>query len=77
MVKEFWVIEPGGVVHGHLLSKAAVAKIWPVAHLSIADTNQVGQAVSGDVCQVNGLGAVRKDEAWTFFLVYDLMDFLR
>src|SRR5258708_21689326 len=69
LVEEIRSIEPGSVIHGHLSPKASIAQVRPVAYLTIANTQQVGQSVATHVCQVHRLLSIREDERGTFFLV--------
>ena len=68
------VVEPGRVVHRDLGAEAAVAQVGPVADLAVADADEVGQAVAGQVGEVDGLRAVGEDEARALLLVERLRD---
>ena len=63
------VVEPGRVVHGHLGAEAAIAQVGPVADLAVADADDVGQAVAGEIGEVDGLCAVGEDDARALLLV--------
>ena len=68
------IVEPRRVVHRHPGAKAAVAEVRPVAHLAVAEADDVGEAVAGDVGQVDGLGPVGKDDAGTLFFIERVRD---
>ncbi len=68
------VVEVGRVVHGDLGAEAAVAQVGPVADLAVADAHQVGEAVAAQVGEIDGLGAVGKDQPRAFFFVQRLRD---
>ena len=68
------VVEPGRVVHTDLGAEAAVAQVGPVADLAVADARQVGQAVAGQVGQVDGLRAVGEHQTGAFFFIQRLSD---
>ena len=68
------VVEPGRVVHRHLGAEAAVAEVGPVADFAVADADDVGQAVAGEVGEVDGLRAVGEDDARALLLVERLRD---
>ncbi len=68
------VVEPRRVVHRDLGAEAAIAQVGPVADLAVADADDVGQAVAGQVGEVDGLRAVGEDDARAFLLVERLRD---
>ena len=69
--------EPGRVVHGHFRAEAAVAEIGPVAHFAVANANQVGEAVAGEVGEEDRFRPVGEDQLRAFFLVEGLRHALR
>ena len=72
------VVEPRRVVHRHLGTKTTVAEIWPVADVSVADADEVGEAVATHVGEIDRLCAVGEDELWAGLFVAGLAgDFLR
>ena len=74
MVELVRVVEPGRVVHRDLGAEAAIAEVGPVADIAVADADDVGQAVAGEVGQVDGLRAVGEDDARAFLFVERLRD---
>ena len=68
-VEEIRPLEPRRAVHRHLRAEAAVALVRPVAHLAVADADQIGQAVARHVRDEDRLGAVREDQPRSFLLV--------
>src|SRR5438067_4943799 len=73
-IKEIRGLEPGSVVHGDLRTEVAIAKVGPIAHLAIADANQVGQPVPRQIRDEDGLGAVGKDQLRTLLFVDRLLN---
>ena len=57
-VEALLVGEARGAVHRHLGTETAIAKIWPIAGLAIADPSDVGQAVTGHVGEKDRLRSV-------------------
>ena len=49
----------------------------PIADFAVADADEVGEAVAGEVGQVDGLFGIGKHEARTFFFVVGLADVFR
>ena len=70
------VVEPGRVVHGDLGAEAAVAQVGPVADFAVADADEVGQTIAGEVGEIDGLRAVGEDDARAFLLIQRLRDAL-
>ncbi len=64
----------GACVHGDLGAEPAVAEVGPVADLAIADADQVGKTVAAEVGEIDGLGAVGKDEAGAFLFIQYVTD---
>ena len=66
--KRSGVVEERRAVHRDLRAEAAVPEVRPVAHLAVADADQVSQAVAGHVRQENRLVPSREDESADPFL---------
>jgi hypothetical protein len=69
-----WLVEVWRVIHGDLGAETTVTQIGPVADLAIADTRQVSETVAAEIGQIDGLGAIGKDQARAFFLIQRLLD---
>ncbi len=65
------------MVHGDLGAEAAITQVGPVAHLTVADAGEVGQAIAGQIGEEDRLGTVGKDEFGSLFLVEGLEHPLR
>jgi hypothetical protein len=76
LVEEVGRVEPGRRVHRHARAEAAVPEIRPVAHLAVANPDEVGQPVAGHVGEVDRVGAVGEDQAGPAFFVQRLRDAL-
>ena len=63
------VVEPGGVVHRHLGAETAIAEVGPVADVAVADPDDIGEAVAGQVGQIDGLRPVGEDDARPLLVV--------
>src|SRR6266852_3626177 len=60
------------MVHLHLGAETAVAKIGPVTDFSIADANDIGEPVAGEVGEEDRLGAVGQENGGSGLFVEGL-----
>ena len=47
------MVEPWRIVHGDLGAESAVTQIGPVAHFTVADADEVGEAIAGQIGEVD------------------------
>ena len=47
-------IEPRGIIHCYLGTKATITKVGPVTHFAVANAHEIAQTVTRHVRQVNG-----------------------
>ena len=77
LIEQVRRVEARRIVHRHLGAEAAVAEIGPVADFAVANAHEVGQSVTGKIGEVDGLGAVGKNQPRPFFFVQRLVNSFR
>src|SRR5260370_17091100 len=68
-VEQIRLFEPRRVVHFDLGAELPIAKIGPVANFAIANANDVGESIAGEIRQEDRLCAVRKYDGGAIFFV--------
>src|SRR5260370_38486985 len=68
-VEQIRLFEPRRVVHFDLGAELPIAKIGPVANFAIANANDVGESIAGEIRQEDRLCAVRKYDGGAIFSV--------
>src|SRR5260370_17380671 len=66
-VEQIRLFEPRRVVHFDLGAELPIAKIGPVANFAIANANDVGESIAGEIRQEDRLCAVRKYDGGAIF----------
>ena len=77
LIEQVGRVKPRRIVHGHLGAEATVAEVGPVADFAVANAHEVGQSVTGKIGEVDGLGAVGKNQPRPFFFVQRLLNSFR
>src|SRR2546423_13127683 len=62
-------VEPRRIVHCHLGAKTAVTKVGPVADFAIPNAHEIGESVTGHICEIDRLCSICKDQGRTEFLI--------
>src|SRR5260370_41442626 len=73
-VEQIRLFEPRRVVHFDLGAELPIAKIGPVANFAIANANDVGESIAGEIRQEDRLCAVRKYDGGGTFLLEGFLD---
>ena len=77
LIEQVRGVKPRRVVHRHLGAEAAVTEIGPVADFAVTNAHEVGQSVTRKIGEVDGLGAVGKNQPRPFFFVQRLLNSFR
>src|ERR1700728_2815398 len=67
-------IEERGCIHGNHCTETPIAKVRPVADLTVADPDEVPEAITGHVGDVDRLGSIGKDQGGTAIFIKGFSD---
>src|SRR5260370_29256921 len=73
-VEQIRLFEPRRVVHFDLGAELPIAEIGPVANFAIANANDVGESIAGEIRQEDRLCAVRKYDGGPLFFFDAFVD---